>query len=219
MRLARSSLACLAYLVVLARGLVACGSTSADNADAGGGDATADTGGGVDQSAGRDTGIDSGIDSGAIANGDSGHDGPVDTGIDAGSGGNGDSGDDAIADSGDAATVFGCEGGPSLPPDAGLPPVHLCSYGDGSANFPLFDKCCGSSTDCAFGFYEYSCCGDRLALGYNKSQGSAFQAALAGWTCAACGCAGQGLHTEDGEGGVAEAGVKCENGWCVTYAK
>jgi hypothetical protein len=89
---------------------------------------------------------------------------------------------------------------------------------DGGSDFPLFDKCCTTNADCAFGVYMFSCCGDTFALGYNASQGGAFQAAAAQWTCAACGCASGGLHTEDGKIGV-DAGVTCSGGYCMTFSQ
>jgi hypothetical protein len=225
-----------AFLVYAAFGigcLCACGSSGADNADGGGsGDATAspsgdatgaDGQGDLDQSSPRDGTMDASADSAAPSEGDSGRDSAVDAGTDASRDVGVDSARDAATDSSDAAaeatTPVACEGGAPLPIDAGQPAVHLCSYPDGGANFPLFDKCCVSNVDCTIGLWEFSCCGDRLAVGFNTSQTSAFQAALAGWSCAACGCAGQGLHTEDGVAGVTDAGVKCENRWCVTYAR
>jgi hypothetical protein len=90
---------------------------------------------------------------------------------------------------------------------------------DGGDVFPRFDKCCVTTSDCASGVYMYSCCGDTLAVGINKSQTGAFDAAVAKWACAACGCAGSGLHTEDGHQAVAEAGVRCDNGFCETFAR
>jgi hypothetical protein len=233
MHVSRSRFAFFVYAALGIGCLCACGSSGADNADGGGsGDATAnpsgdaadtDGQGNLDQSSPRDGTMDAGSDSAALAEGDSGRDSAVDTGIDASRDVDADSPRDTATDSGDAAaeaaTPVACEGGAPLPTEAGQPAVHLCSYPDGSANFPLFDKCCVSDVDCTIGLWEFSCCGDRLAVGFNTSQTSAFQAALAGWSCAACGCAGQGLHTEDGVAGVADAGVKCDNGWCVTYAR
>jgi hypothetical protein len=197
--------------------LVACGSS--ENATGGNPDATAegsaddgtsaDTGAGVETGSGTDTG--SGADGGLSQDAADGAAGPPgNASPDAGAG----------AEGGRDSGVFACDGGPALPADAALPPVHICSFGaDGGKVFPLFDKCCVTASDCAFGIYMYSCCGDTLALGFNKSQAGAFDAKVAQWTCAACGCAGSGLHTEDGQQAVAEAGVRCDNGFCETFAR
>jgi hypothetical protein len=217
MNLPRTFLAGLACVAALPFALHACGSSGLDNGDAGAdatanppsNDATADAGGSGDS--GQNVGTDASDAGARDAGGDAGRDETDD--------GANDSGHDTAVDFGDAATAFGCEGGSPLPPDAGLPPAHICSFADGSADFPLFDKCCASSDDCAIGVYEFSCCGDTLALGLNKSQTQPFQAAVSQWMCAACGCAGRGMHTEDGEGGVADAGVRCDRGWCMTYAR
>jgi hypothetical protein len=165
-------------------------------------------------------------DSGSVTDGgpdtttvDGGKDAPSDTGgPDTGSSDTGSSdtgGSDAGADTGPAV---GCAGRPSVPPDAGVPPPHICSFADGGTSFPLFDKCCTTSTDCALGVYEFSCCGDTFALGFNASQAGAFQAAVAQWSCAACGCASGGLHTEDGKSAV-DAGVACTGGYCMTFSQ
>jgi hypothetical protein len=222
----RTSLAGLTSIPVLACALLACGSNGVDNADAGGEDATSNTsdhdatadGGGIGDS-GQSKGLDAGEGGAPDTSVDASHGDAGDSGFDASQADANDSGLDAGVESGDAAGALGCDGGAPLPPDAGLPPVHICSFADGSADFPLFDKCCVSSDDCAIGVYEFSCCGDTLALGFNKSQSSAFQAIVPQWTCAACGCAGRGMHTEDGEGGVVDAGVTCDRGWCMTYAR
>lgn len=144
------------------------------------------------------------------------------------SGGTTDSASEAFADgsssesgpeAGEDGAAPGCDGSASLPPDAGVPPPHICKFPDGGTDFPLFDKCCVTTEDCALGIYMYSCCGDTFAMGFNKSQQSAFQAVAAQWQCAACGCASGGQLTEDGKKGGGDAGVKCDNGWCMTYAQ
>jgi hypothetical protein len=198
--------------------LVACG-TGSENATGGNPDATAegsgDDGSGAETGAGAETG--SGMDTGSGADGGSSQD-ASDSAVGAPADASPDSG--AGAEGGKDSGVFACDGGPALPSDAALPPVHICSFGaDGGNVFPLFDKCCVTNSDCAFGIYMYSCCGDTLALGFNKSQTAAFDAKVARWTCAACGCAGSGLHTEDGQQAVGDAGVRCDNGFCETFAR
>ena len=201
--------------------LLACGSGSSEGATGGNPDATAegsgddgsrgaDTGGGTDARNGGDGGVSEDAADGGVAPGDASPDARRDGGA----------GIDASPDGGSDSGVFSCNGGPALPADAALPPVHVCSFAaDGGKVFPLFDKCCVTSNDCAFGVYMYSCCGDTLALGFNKSQTATFDAKVGQWTCAACGCAGSGLHTEDGQQAVAEAGVRCDNGFCETFAR
>jgi len=206
----------LASSTILAATLVACGgSRGANNPDGGSSDATASPPG---DSAATDTA--------------QGSDGTQDADIDADSGGSapdkdaeagaiiGDSGDSggASLDAGDAAATSACEGGAAFPPDASLPPVHICSFRDGGAAFPFFTKCCAATEDCTIGVYQNSCCGDTFALGLNRSQVTAFGQTVADWSCAACGCAGTGLHTEDGKPGVTDAGVRCDHGWCMSYA-
>jgi hypothetical protein len=199
--------------------LVACGSSG--SATGGNSDATAegsgddgsggaDAGGGTDTGSGEDGGVSHDAADDAAAPGD----GSVDARRDGGAG------IDASSEGGNDSGGFSCNGASALPADAALPPVHICSFAaDGGNVFPLFDKCCVTDNDCAFGVYMYSCCGDTLALGFNKSQTAAFDAKVAQWTCAACGCAGSGLHTEDGQQAVAEAGVHCKGGFCETFAR
>lgn len=196
--------------------LVACGSGGSENS--GNPDATAE-GSGDDGSSGAETGggtdAGNGGDGGESENAADGGVAPGDASPDA----RRDGGGGIDADGGSDSGVFSCNGGPALPADAALPPVHICSFAaDGGNIFPLFDKCCVTSNDCAFGVYMYSCCGETLALGFNKSQTAAFDAKVAQWTCAPCGCAGSGLHTEDGQLAV-EAGVRCDNGFCETFAR
>jgi hypothetical protein len=200
--------------------LVACGSGNSESTTGGNPDATAegsgddgssraDTGGGTDARNSVDGGVSEAAADAAIAPGDASLDAQRDGGV----------GIDASPEGGSDSGVLSCNGGPALPADAALPPVHICSFAaDGGNIFPLFDKCCVTSNDCAFGVYMYSCCGETLALGFNKSQTAAFDAKVAQWTCAACGCAGSGLHTEDGQLAV-EAGVRCDNGFCETFAR
>jgi hypothetical protein len=191
--------------------LAACGSS--ESGTGGNLDATAETS--SDDSSGADTGAGvetgSGIDAGVSPDAaDSAVGAPGDASPDAGPG----------AEGGTDSGVFACDGGPALPADAALPPVHICSFqADGGHVFPLFDKCCVTGSDCALGVYMYSCCGDTLALGFNKSQTAAFDDKVGQWACAACGCAGSGLHTEDGQQAVTDAGVRCDNGFCETFAR
>jgi hypothetical protein len=55
--------------------------------------------------------------------------------------------------------------------------------------------------------------------GLKASQTTAFDGKVSQWSCAACGCAGSGLHTEDGHQAVTDAGVRCDNGFCETFAR
>jgi hypothetical protein len=209
----------IAVVCVWAAGsfLEACGSGSPQSATGGNPDATA-TGSGDDGSSGADTGSTDAGNGGDGGVPEDAADGGVALG-DASPDARRDGGAGIDADGGRDSGVFSCNGGPALPADAAFPPVHICSFAaDGGKVFPLFDKCCVTSNDCAFGVYMYSCCGDTLALGFNDSQTAAFDAKVAQWTCAACGCAGSGLHTEDGQQAVAEAGVRCDNGFCETFA-
>lgn len=120
---------------------------------------------------------------------------------------------------GSDASAPGCDGRTPIPPDAGVPRPEGCSFRDDAAAFPMFDKCCATSDDCAVGVYEFLCCGDTFAMGFNKSQVGAFQATVAQWNCEGCGCPNGGQLTEDGVKGRADAGVRCDDGWCMTYAQ
>jgi hypothetical protein len=127
--------------------------------------------------------------------------------------------EDAEIEAGMDAGTTGCGQRPPLPPDASPARTLGCSFSDGGTQFPLLDKCCLTNDDCTLGLYENVCCGNRFALGFNKSQAPAFHAALAQWTCAQCACPGApGPYVEEGEGGALDAGVRCDNGWCMTYA-
>jgi hypothetical protein len=214
---AKLCLGSIACTTILAAAFLACGGSSGtDIPDGGGPDATANPSGdaaSADTAPSHDATQDGSVDADAGAPGDSGSDTHADSGAvisDSGS---------PSTDASDAATAFACDGSALRPPDASVPPVHLCNFPDGGTEFPLFAKCCASTDDCALGVYQNSCCGDTFALGLNKSQVAAFQQAVANWSCAPCGCAGSGLHTEDGKLGVSDAGVKCDNGWCMSYAR
>ncbi len=88
-----------------------------------------------------------------------------------------------------------CDGA-DLPPYASEPGALGCGMtSDGGLVplFPLFAKCCAVDADCAFGIYQFSCCGDTFALGYNRAETAAFQppwptgtAGAAGAPAAAC---------------------------------
>jgi hypothetical protein len=112
----------------------------------------------------------------------------------------------------------GCNGRPPYPPDAGLPTPGACGFSGSDAGFPLFDKCCTTTTDCVIATYQYRCCGDEYSFGINKGELAAFSATRAQWTCFACGCASGGNHTEDGLTAVFPT-VSCDNGYCMTHGQ
>jgi hypothetical protein len=112
------------------------------------------------------------------------------------------------------------------PPDASDPtnPVTTCNA-DGK-EFGPFDKTCSGDMDCAFGSHQTSCCGDGLAIGFNKSQQSAFDAAEKECDThfPGCGCPTRGTTTEENaDGGFyidpSQITVKCDNGKCMTTPK
>jgi hypothetical protein len=105
------------------------------------------------------------------------------------------------------------------PIDAGSPDAGPMCGVDGGF-FPEFNKLCTSANDCAFGLHQVDCCGNLLAIGFNKSQTAAFNAAEA--TCDPmyphCFCA-SALRAEDGEvaSGPQSIAVRCDGCQCVTY--
>jgi hypothetical protein len=213
---ARLCLGSIVCTTVLAAGFLACGgSGGTDVPDGGGPDATANAPGdaaSADTASSHDATQEASVATDAGVPGDTGSDRQADSGAVIG-----DS-DSPSPDATDATTAIACDGSALRPADASVPPVHICNFPDGGAEFPLFAKCCASTDDCALGVYQNSCCGDTFAVGLNKSQLAAFQQAVSNWSCAPCGCAGSGLHTEDGKLGVSDAGVKCDNGWCMSHA-
>ena len=111
-----------------------------------------------------------------------------------------------------------CGGRPAWPPGVELPPEHGCGFGPSDARFPRLDKCCASDGDCALGIYQYSCCGDLLALGFRRDQQQRFDDATGRWSCALCACDGRGVNTEDGRYiGTTRPAVSCVAGYCMTY--
>jgi hypothetical protein len=144
-------------------------------------------------------------------------------GPDAGGTGGGDSGLPADAgtpsDAGNAHLDGGqCGGRPSTPPDAGLRPGMGCGFQDGGHAFPELPKCCTTNADCAFDAYQWICCGQQLAVGFNVSQVSTFRSAVDAWGCAFCDCTPGGVVAEDGLATTRPV-VSCDNGYCMTHAQ
>lgn len=145
----------------------------------------------------------------------------------------GDAGEDAsIADgangdaSSDAAKDTATDGsGPEVapPPDGAKSdapadgPVLSCLD---PSTFPTFDKGCTYDFNCSYGLHQLDCCGSRLAIGFNHSQATAFDAAEKSWemTCPMCGCATKPTAAEDGSTNTTFY-VKCDSGKCMTHSK
>jgi len=89
-----------------------------------------------------------------------------------------------------------------------------------------FDKSCKIDADCLWGERQTSCCGDSYAMGFAKSEASAFadNEAICRRTYPGCGCASRGLETDEGrpDGGfLTPSGVKvtCVASVCHTSPK
>lgn len=87
--------------------------------------------------------------------------------------------------------------------------------------FPDFDKNCASDADCALVFHTINCCGTEIALGINKDQVPAFDAAeaLCDSQYPGCGCAQDATLAEDGNKawGQDAFGVSCDAFKCRSH--
>ena len=87
--------------------------------------------------------------------------------------------------------------------------------------FPSFDKQCVTVDDCAIALHQTDCCGSQAALGLNKAEVPAFDAAEA--ICdsqyPACDCAPLGIVAEDGA--IVQSPVAldlaCTDGLCKVF--
>ena len=110
--------------------------------------------------------------------------------------------------------VAGCE------LDSGLDEPDV-TCGPTSDPFPLLERSCTDQADCDVGLHQIDCCGTLQAIGINISSRTAFdhveQACRAEFP--ACGCAPQGIQTDDGLGfDLTQVDVACDIGICRTFA-
>ena len=87
--------------------------------------------------------------------------------------------------------------------------------------FPEFSKQCATVDDCALVIHQTDCCGNMAALGLDKAEVPAFDAAEA--ICASqypgCGCPSMGIVAEDGVlvSDAAAIHLACVDNQCQTY--
>jgi len=136
----------------------------------------------------------------------------------AGTGGS-TAGSSGNAGTGGGAATAGAAGATSSGGSGGSGAIDCSKTGAGA--FPDFDKTCAAAADCVLKFHQINCCGTRDAIGINKDQGAAFDAAE--MTCEmqypGCGCAQQPTTAEDGKTAQDESMimVDCKSGKCSSY--
>jgi hypothetical protein len=98
-------------------------------------------------------------------------------------------------------------------------PSISCGAG-GSTSFPSFDNTCVSDGECIAVVHQTDCCGNMRALGIQRSQREAFNAAEA--VCRPmyprCGCPTRGIEADDMRFTFSEMNLaaRCTGGRCVT---
>src|SRR5512138_1713743 len=103
-------------------------------------------------------------------------------------------------------------------PDASPTSEQLACESKGTT-FPSLEKACLVASDCFVAQHMISCCGTRIAVGFNVASEPAFTSAET--TCAmaypGCGCASGPTKAEDGRTTIdGTITVRCDTGLCRT---